>query len=258
MIELWEHGNKIGEFTGGVFFIGSRYATPLDCAGPGPAGICSLGAAAAGGTPETESPSAPPAPAPAAATPPASVRSPMPVAAPAPAGVPVASPRAGHRGFHFNLGLGAGAADITCDGCDIASSTALSGYLSLGGAVGENTVLGVESTGWTSGESGSDAAVYSLMATVTQYASAQSGLFLSTGLGLVGYREEAGNLELTANGFGFSGRLGYELRTSGRLTFVPYLAFLSTIGGADFELEGTPVGEFDINNLQAGLAIGIN
>lgn len=255
VIELWEHGRKIGEFTDGTFFIGSRYSTPLDCVGPGPAGICGYEASDDAGHPT--SPALPPA----SPTPSVPRANPSPMGhggAAAPTGVPVASRPSGHRGLHFNLGLGAGAADLTCDGCDFASNTALSGYLGIGAAVGENTVLGVESTGWTSNEFGSDAKVYSLMATLTGYLNSQSGLFLTTGLGLVGYREELDGLELTATDLGFSGRLGYELRATGRLTFVPYIGFVSTFGGADFEFEGSSVGNYAINNLQAGLAVGIN
>jgi hypothetical protein len=73
-------------------------------------------------------------------------------------------------------------------------------------------------------------------------------------LGLVGYRDDS---DIRAAGFGYSGRLGYEL-VSGGVAIIPYIAFLSTIGGASFELEGFgEVGEFDINNLQLGLAVGI-
>ena len=42
-IELWERGKKIGEFSDGAFLIGPADATPRDCGGPGPDGICGYG-----------------------------------------------------------------------------------------------------------------------------------------------------------------------------------------------------------------------
>jgi hypothetical protein len=40
VIELWEQGQKIGEYSDGVFNFGAGYTTPLDCSEPGPGGIC--------------------------------------------------------------------------------------------------------------------------------------------------------------------------------------------------------------------------
>ncbi len=122
--------------------------------------------------------------------------------------------------------------------------------------MGDKTVLGVESTGWTQNESGNTAQVYSLMAHVTEYASLQSGLYLRAGLGLVGYREESPFGDLTANGFGFSGRLGYEIGT-GSFVFAPYFGLVRTFGGAEFKLEGQEMGlNAAISNVQLGLSIG--
>jgi hypothetical protein len=238
VIELWDDGQKIGEFTEGAFLIGPQYTTPVNCAGPSPSGICGYGA---GGAPQATAAQAPAAPQPTST-----------------AGVPASSRPTGHSGLHLNLGLGAGAADLTCEGCDYPSNTALSGYLGLGAALGETMVLGVESTGWATDEFDTDARVYSLMAAVTNYLDAQSGIFLTTGIGLIGYREQPGGLDLTGKGIGYSARLGYELRTVGRLTLAPYVGFISTFGAVEFKLEGDRTGEFNINNLQAGVAIGVN
>ena len=50
------------------------------------------------------------------------------------------------------------------------------------------------------------------MAQATAYLNATSGLFLSTGVGLVGYKEDVKFFGSTSgNAFGFSGRLGIEL-----------------------------------------------
>jgi hypothetical protein len=154
------------------------------------------------------------------------------------------------------LGVGGGVLDFSCDGCDVASQTGLSGFISLAGGVGEKTLLGVESTGWTKNESGTTAQAYSLMAHLTEYLNTTSGLFIRTGLGVLGYREDTDFGDLSANAIGFSGRLGYEVGTGG-VVFVPYVAYLRTIGGAKFglEIENTEL-ELDISNFQFGFSIG--
>ena len=159
--------------------------------------------------------------------------------------------------FHAGLGLGGGAMDFACDGCNVASETGFSGFLSLAGSVSEKTLLGVESTGWTKNESGTTAQVYSLMANVTQYLSATSGFFLSTGVGLVGYREDRDAGDFSARAAGFSGRLGYEFGT-GRVVFLPYAGFVRTFGGADMKLDGRNAGlNVAISNAQFGLSIAV-
>ncbi len=173
----------------------------------------------------------------------------------APAATPAEVTPSRHAGFHIAFGLGGGSVGLSCDRCDYSRETSLSGYLSLGAAIARNVVVGVEGTGWTQNEG---AQVYSLMAQATGYLSDASGLFLTAGAGLLGRREETSVGELTATGLGLSGRLGYELELGGSLLVIPYLAYLTTAGGADFEFNGAKVGEYDISNFQFGLALGIN
>ena len=233
VIELWEGGRKIGEYTDQVFLIGAGYTTPLDCPENATTGLCGTL-----GRPLQQEP-----------IPPTTESRPVPTG---PRPEPSSDARA-RSGFHFGLGLGAGAMDLTCEGCDFPSETSFSGFLSLAGSVGEKTLLGVESTGWTQSESGTTSQVYSLMAHVTEYLNTTSGLFLRTGLGVVGYRADN---DLSANAFGFSGRVGYELGTQG-VVFVPYLGFIRTFGGAELKQNGDNVGfDFAISNFQVGLSIG--
>lgn len=146
--------------------------------------------------------------------------------------------------------------DFACDGCDVASETGFSGFLSVARAVGPKTLLGVESTGWTKNESGTTAQVYSLMANVKEYLSATSGPFLSAGVGLVGYREDTDLGDRSARSAGFSGRLGYEFGT-GKVVFVPYVGLVRTFGGADMKLNGENARlNIAISNVQLGLSIG--
>lgn len=227
VIELWDRGRKIGEYSEGVFMIDESHSKPRDCTGPGLAGICGP---------------------------------PMPVAAakpsPAPAAAKPDAPR-GRGGWHLGLGLGGGSTLLWCGGCDFSRETAPSGYLSVAGTVAKNMLLGVEGTGWTGEvETGSTAQVYSLMAVVTGYLNQHSGLFLRTGLGLVGYRDDADFGDIRGNGFGFSARLGYELGR-GSVRLVPYVGYVGTFGYPNFTLDDRDYAELAISNIQFGLALGI-
>jgi hypothetical protein len=237
VVELWEGGRKVGEYSNNVFALGPEHSTPLDCPEDATSGLCSQAGQ--------------PAPAPVAEAPAAQPRQ-----MPGPEPVPSTRRRGG---FHGNLGVGAGVADLACDGCDDPSRTGFSGYLSLGGWVGDRSVVGVEGTGWASSESGTSSAVWSLTATVTRYLSANSGLFLGAGLGLVEYREdtEGTGADVSAKSVGFSGRLGYDIGT-GRFVVVPYVGFVRTFAGADFESDGEDIGfNAAVGNLQFGLSAGI-
>lgn len=164
-----------------------------------------------------------------------------------------------HTGFHLGLGVGGGSSGLSCDGCgQLDRKTGLSGFLSLAHSVGKSTLVGIESTGWTKSEEGNTTRIYSLTAEVTRYLNETSGLFLSTGLGLVGYHQSAGASTASAHGFGFSGRLGIEVPVARRVALTPYLGFISTIGGPEVKLNGQGSGlNLNINNLQFGVALGV-
>jgi hypothetical protein len=156
-------------------------------------------------------------------------------------------------GFHVGLGLGAGRADVTCDGCVFNDKTGFSGFLSVARSVGQKTLLGVEATGWRKETSGNSIRVYSLMAHLTEYLNRSSGLFLRTGLGLIGVSQDF--RDISANGLGFSGRLGYELGT-GAVVVVPYVGYLRGLGGAGAKADGADSGiDVIISNFQFGLSI---
>jgi len=234
IIELGESGMKIAEYTDRAIRIGPGHTAPLDCPEAAATGLCgSLGESAQQETPPATTPGQP-----------------------AVAAQPGSAANARQRsGFRFGLGLGAGAMDFACDGCDFASETGFSGFLSVAGSVGEKTLLGVEGTGWTKSQSGTTARVYSLTAQATEYLSTTSGLFLSAGVGVVGYHEGTDFGDRSANAVGFSGRLGYELGTGG-VAFVPYVGIVRTFGGADIKLDGEDAGlNVAISNVQFGLSI---
>ena len=234
LVELWEGGRKIGEYRDEGFRIGPRYATPVGCPENATTGLC-----AALGQPGQPVAAAP------GQRPDAAPRTP-----------PEPTPNVRQRSrVRWGLGLGGGAMDFACAGCNVASETGFSGFLSIAGSVRPETLLGVEGTGWTRSESGASAQVYSVMANVTQYLSATSGLFLRAGAGLVGYREDTDLGDRSARAPGFSGRLGYEVG-AGSVAFVPYIGLVRTFGGADVKLNGENLRlNVAISNAQFGLSI---
>jgi hypothetical protein len=244
IVELWEGGRKIGEYTDRAFLIGPRFTTPRDCPEAATTGQCSLAESGRGETPPSEIAGgvAPPQASPGGGPAPAAARA-----------RPAANPR--ESGVHFGLGLGGGAMDFACRGCTVTSETGFSGFLSVAGSVGEKTLLGIEATGWTGDQLGTTAQVYSLMAQATEYRSTTSGLFLGAGLGLVGYHQDTDSGVRSAKGLGFSGRLGYELGTGG-IVLVPYVGIVRTFGGADMKLDGRDEGlNVAISNVHFGLSI---
>jgi hypothetical protein len=219
VVEFWEQGSKIGEYASGDFAMEPGYTPPVAAAPTPAAGVT------AAAVPGEESQA------------------------------PAEQVPSKHAGWHFTLGLGGGGARLSCDGCDFARETAPSGYLSLGAAISPKFLVGIEGTGWTQG---GDAQVYSVMAQVTGYFNETSGMFVTSGFGLVGRQEDSRVGSLSANGFGFSSRVGYELEIGGSVLLIPYLAYLTTLGGAKFQFNDQDVGEYDISNVQFGVALGIN
>jgi len=225
VIEVWDQGQKFGEYVDGTFLLGPRYSAPRGCQGS-----CSVAGAAI--TPSSVAPG------------------------PAATGTPSRDTPKGHTGFHVAFGLGAGWLGLSCDGCgDFDRKSGVSGFLTLAGSVGKTMLIGVESTGWTKDYGGTTGQGYSLMAQITGYLNETSGLFVSTGLGLVGYREDTDFFgTLSGNGFGFSGRIGVELPLGRSVALVPYFGYVRTIGGAKFENSI----DVDISNIQLGLALGVH
>ncbi len=241
-VELWSANGKIGEFADRAFLIGPENSTPLDCPESAATGLCAT----------TSRPRVNQRPVPSQPAAPVAPQAPSPTVPNT--GLGAASADKGRRSsFSFGLGLGAGIFDTICDGCDSPSETGFSGFLSLAGGIGEKTFIGVETTGWTKEEDNLSTRVYSVMAHVTEYASTENGLFFRAGLGLVGLSADA---DLSANAFGFLGRVGYELG-SGGLVVAPYVGLVRTFSGAELKQDGDEVGfDFALSNVQVGLSIG--
>jgi hypothetical protein len=160
-------------------------------------------------------------------------------------------------GWHVSLGLGAGKADLTCDGCIFDSRTGFSGFFSVARPIRATTLLGIEATAWRKEMSpGSPTWVYSVMPHVTQYLHEGGGLFLRGGLGLIGFNSDNGNQpNIYGIGLGFSGRLGYELR-AGSVRVAPYLGFARSIAGTPARRDGADTGfDVTVTSFQFGLSV---
>jgi hypothetical protein len=159
-------------------------------------------------------------------------------------------------GWQLGLGLGAGRADLTCDGCVFDSRTGVSGFLSVARTVGKNTRLGVEGTVWKKEMSpGNDTWVYSVTPHLTQYLLRGSGLFLRGGLGLVGFHSESqAATDIHGIGVGFSSRIGYELGT-GRLRIAPYIGLARSLGGVSARADGDAGVDVTVTSVQFGLSV---
>jgi hypothetical protein len=150
-------------------------------------------------------------------------------------------------GWDFSMGVGAGRADLTCDGCIFDSRTGFAGFLSVAHSIRATTLLGGEATTWKKETTW----VYSVMPHLTQYLHEGGGPFLRGGLGLIGFDSD----NIYGIGLGFSGRLGYELG-AGTVRVAPYLGYARSIGGAPARQDGDDTGsDVTVSSFQFGLSV---
>jgi hypothetical protein len=154
--------------------------------------------------------------------------------------------------WHFSLGLGAGKADLTCDGCIFDARTGFSGFVSVARAIRPNTLLGIESTVWKKETTW----VYSVMPHLTHYLHSGGGLFLRGGVGLIGFHSDNRAFEsIYGIGLGFSSRVGYELALSG-VQVAPYVGFARSLGGMEARQGGNGTDtDVTVSSFQAGLSV---
>ncbi|HUR95468.1 MAG TPA: hypothetical protein VMY76_12835 [Gemmatimonadales bacterium] len=227
VIELWDQGRKFGEFAEGTFLVGPEYATPRGC------DAACVAAVPTGGPPVTPTRPAAAVVAPAAAEP------------------------TGHGGVHVTLGIAKGWLKLSCKDCsDLDREGGLSGYASVAIPVGNRTFIGVESTGWTKERGSIRARGYSLTLNATNYLNEPRGLFVSAGLGLVGYTQRSLFFgSTTATGFGLSGRIGAEVGLGRHLVVVPFAGIITSLGGAELGSTGVDI---KTSNLQLGVGLGVH
>ncbi len=159
------------------------------------------------------------------------------------------------EGFGISVGLGAGMADLSCDGCDFDSETGFSGYLRLGGYLRPNLFLGFESTGWLKEVQGADVTLGFYSAVAQYYPNAEKGLYLKGGLGYSMSTADDGVDELKASGLGLSGGIGYDYRVGKNMSVTPYLNYLRSIS-SELKVNGTATG-VDLNTGILQLGVGL-
>lgn len=165
-----------------------------------------------------------------------------------------AAPRPQTReGFGISFGLGSGSAGSECDFCTSDRTTALSGYLRLGGHVSPSVLVAFESNGWSNSESGYDQSLGFYSAVVQWYPNVEQGFYLKGGLGLALYTETDGVDEVSASALGLSLGTGYDIRVGKNFSLTPFANFLvSSKGELDFNDEATGL-KVSANLIQFGL-----
>lgn len=140
-------------------------------------------------------------------------------------------------GFFIGFNVGAGTADVTVPGVgDTDREWGGAADFRLGGAIGNNLLLGAESSGWAKDEDGSSLSLGTLSFAVTYYPGDQ-GFFVKGGIGFASssYEIDLANgfqQSKTETGFGLQGGLGYEWRLTRKFAMGPQVEFVYlNIGG---------------------------
>jgi len=157
------------------------------------------------------------------------------------------------QGFGISFGLGGGSVGTECTDCASDRTTALAGYLRLGGHVNRQIFVGFESNGWTNSEEGLDETLGFYSAVVQFYPNAEQGLYLKGGLGLAAYGVTDGIDKITSGALGLSVGIGSDFRVGKNFSLTPYVNVLtSTKGAVLFNDESTGL-NVSANMIQFGL-----
>jgi hypothetical protein len=158
--------------------------------------------------------------------------------------------------YYLSLGAGAGAADFTCSNCNFEMSTAPSGFLAAGLRVSEGLVVAAEGRGWTKKDDRGRGTIYTAMVSAVGYILEGRDVFLSVGVGYLGFKRPVPEGTYRADALGFSTRLGADFGIGGRWALSPYVAVIGSFGSPRFDLSDNPSGiEAAIRNLQFGVAL---
>jgi hypothetical protein len=123
------------------------------------------------------------------------VNSPATAQTPAPPPTSAPEPASARPGFWMDAGIGYGRLRLTCASCtSIVAATGPAYTISVGGAVSQNVVLGVQGELWSSGASALRQQVQTVVAMVQWYPWPRAGFFVRGGVGIV-----RGSVALTAD-----------------------------------------------------------
>lgn len=163
-----------------------------------------------------------------------------------------------HKGLWLGAGLGVGSARLSCQICQGNRGGGTSGYLRTGFTITPQMLVGLEGTAWYRTAEDVDHLLGSLQAVFFFYPQARSGLYIKTGLGLAQYSAKDGDDKISSQAFAGSIGLGYEIRVSSGLSFVPYANFLGS-AGADVRLNDNIAGlAANTSLIQFGLGLTLH
>ncbi len=160
-------------------------------------------------------------------------------------------------GVWLGVGMGLGSAMPTCPICARNREQALSGYFRMGGTVTQRILVGLETNAWYRGGEETDQIIGSASVVSLLYPRDDSGLYVKVGLGLTRFeaRPTGDDPPVTANTFGVNVGVGYELRATRALSFVPYLNVLTGSFGNLKEEDRTLTGSMNVSLVQFGIGI---
>ncbi len=162
---------------------------------------------------------------------------------PSPEVVSESGPAFAH-GFSVTIGGGVATRSLYCDHCTQGSGFSV--LVKLSRFVGATTALGIEGTTVSNHTGPVGTGFFSAMGVVTAYVVERFPLFISGGLGVVGYQQHNDTYSSTGTGFGCTGRLGYQAHLIDGLSLVPYVGYVSSIGSLQVAHTSHAVSTFQV------------
>lgn len=162
------------------------------------------------------------------------------------------------QGFGISVGIGAGSANLTCDGCSQSGGTEPSGYLRLGGYVSPALFVAFETDGWAVVNIvENNALIGAYMGVAQWYPMASQGWYVKGGVGYA-YADALGDIfaaaDLHTSGFAVSIGAGYDWRVARNFALTPYVNYLAQLGGTYSDSNGSDTGlDANVSIFQFGL-----
>jgi hypothetical protein len=162
-------------------------------------------------------------------------------------------------GFGFSMGLGAGEANVTCEGCpQFEALRGISGYARLGGYASPSFFLGVEGNGWIKNSEGFERRIAAASVVVQAYAGERSGLFVKGGGGFMRAVIQSGLDYAVGEGITWQVGLGWDLPGSSPVSLTPYVNYIGSTEVALYFNDVSTGMNLNPNILQVGIGITIH
>lgn len=163
---------------------------------------------------------------------------------------PLTSPGFGHD-VSVMVGGGFATRSYSCDQCT--QGAGVSALFKLNRFVGATTAIGIEGTIARNNDGPVGNSLYSAMGVVTAYVLEHMPIYISGGLGVVVFEHHNGAYGHSGTGFGCTGRLGYDAHVLSGLSLVPYIGYVSTIGGV-----AVGASKQSVSTFQVGLGVALH